>query len=88
MIGCLTRARASLIGDGMDADEAAEAVQPPSSAKQIGRLQNSSADPENPHNKLKKCSISLKRLWYIEESVKSGKTILFVNKSKPGRKNN
>ena len=70
----------SLMKDGMDTDEAAEAVQPPSESPETDSDESSNGgevNPGNPH-KLKKCSISLKRIVYIEKAVKKGcKSILF-----------
>ena len=67
--------------DGMNADEAAEAVQPPPESPESDSDESSNLhdeeDPGNPH-KLRKCSISLKRMGYIEKAVKKGcKSILF-----------
>ena len=90
MIECKIRARASLIEDGMDADEAEEAVQLPSSAETSESddssdrssilCKNEEKDPGNPHE-LKKCFIySLKRQWYTEEAAKKGyRSVLFYS---------
>ena len=61
--------------DGMGADEAAEAVQPPSESSETDSDDSSNLHDEedlgNPH-KLKKCLISLKRVDYIEKAGKRG----------------
>ena len=77
---CQIRARDVLIEDGMDADEAAEAVQPLLTAETHETDgESDKEDPGNPH-KLRKCSISLKRIGYIENAVKGGfRSILFVS---------
>ena len=67
--------------DGMGADEAAETVQPPTESPETDSDESSNLhgeeDPGNAH-KLRKCSISLKRIGYIEKAVKRGcKSILF-----------
>ena len=72
----------------MEADEAAEAVQLPSSAQQMDserptiQYDAGEDDPGNPH-KLRKCSILLKRVGYIEEAVERGcKSVRFTVSSK------
>ena len=77
----------SLMEDGMDADDAAEAVQPLSESPETDSDESSNLhgeeDPENPH-KLRQCSISLKRMGYIEKAVKKGcKSILFRYRKVP-----
>ena len=75
VIQCKIKARTVLIEDGMDADEAIEAVQLPSSATTLetdGESYDSDEEEARNIHKLKKCSISIKRFWYIEEAVKRG----------------
>ena len=65
----------------MNADEAAEAVRPPSTAQQTGRDRPSifsENSPGNPH-KFKKCFVSLNRVGYIEDAVKKGCRSILVS---------
>ena len=61
---CQFRARDRLIEDGMNADEAAEAVQPPLGAEKpdtkIDSDESDEEDSGNPH-KLRKCSVGWKK---------------------------
>ena len=97
---CQTRAKTSLIEDGMTADEAEEAVQPPSSAEKLETdrdrpseaanrdrpfIHSDDSEPENVHN-LKQFSISLKRVWYIEMAVEKGCKSIQIVPYKSGAK--
>ena len=82
---CKIIARDFLIKDGMNADDAEEAIQPPSNTEMPETLNDRSSTycerskDDNPH-KLQKCFISLKRILYIEEAVKRGcRSILYVS---------
>ena len=88
---CKVTAMTCLIEDGMDTDEAAEAIQARSTAETRENdsdrssilCENDDNDSGNPE-KLKKCFISLKRVGYIEKAAKKCyRSILFYT-SKQG----
>ena len=63
VLRCQNRAEISLVDDGLDPNEAAEAV---TAAPAIAGEKDSSAES------LRRCFVSLRRLWYIERAVKAG----------------
>lgn len=75
MIQCRSKARASLIEDGLDKDEALAAVEPSSTdlkKMDVGSQTSESEDETQNPFKLKRFSIRLKRVRYIEQAVKKG----------------
>jgi len=61
--------------DGMSEEEALLAVEPPltlSGDYELEEDENSSDDENNNPFKLKKCTIHLRKLWYIEQAIKLG----------------
>ena len=77
MIHCKLKARTALIEDGMSEEEALLAVEPPSlniteSADERDDVDLSDDDVNNNPFKLKKCSIRIRKLWYIEQAMELG----------------
>ena len=61
--------------DGMSEEEALLAVEPPLtllSIDDVGEEDSSSDNENNNPFKLKKCTIPLRKLWYIEQAIKLG----------------
>ncbi len=66
--------------DGMSEEEALLAVEPPLtlSAHDVGEEDGSSDDENNNPFKLKKCTIHLRKFWYIEQAIQLGCTSVWM----------
>ena len=95
MVICQLKARTALLEDGMNEEEALLAVEPPvgNNTNQFNAVDGEhknkkrfSEDRNNPYE-LKRCSIRLRKLWYIEKAVDFGCTTIWMPpKSSNGNK--
>jgi len=77
---CKVRARAALIEDGMSEEEAHLAVEPPlkDGVEDESGFSDDDDDENNNPFKLKKCSIRLQKLWYIEQAIELGCSTVWI----------